>query len=101
MVLYRLRCGALEKDMANQFGVSISNVSRMLNMWINFLYRTLKELPIWPASKVIKDTILSCFKDEYSKTRVFLIVLSYLLKCRHHLVLRFFSEILRHFGASF
>ncbi len=57
MVLYRMRCDALEKDIADRFGVSVSNVSRTLNTWINFLYHTLKQLPIWPSSKVIKDTM--------------------------------------------
>ena len=72
MVLYRLRCDALEKDMADQFGVSVSSVSRTLNTWIKFLYHTLKQLPIWPSSKVVKDTMPVCFKDQYPDTRVIL-----------------------------
>ncbi len=72
MVLYRMRCDALEKDIADRFGVSVSNVSRTLNTWINFLYHTLKQLPIWPSSKVIKDTMPKCFKDQYPDTRVIL-----------------------------
>ena len=71
MVLYRLRCDALEKDMADRFGVSVSSVSRTLNTWINF-YHTLKQLPIWPSSKVVKDTMPVCFKDQYPDTRVIL-----------------------------
>ncbi len=71
MVLYRLRCDALEKDIADRFGVSVSTVSRTLNTWINFLYHTLKQLPIWPSAKVIKDTMPKCcFKEQYPKTRV-------------------------------
>ncbi len=54
MVLYRLRYDALEKDIADRFGVSISTVSRTLNTWINFLYYTLKQLPIWPSAKSLK-----------------------------------------------
>ena len=72
MVLYCLRCDALEKDMADRFGVSVSSVSRTLNTWINFLYHTLKQLPIWPSSKVVKDTMPVCFKDQYPDTRVIL-----------------------------
>ena len=67
-----MRCDALEKDIADRFGVSVSNVSRTLNTWINFLYYTLKQLPIWPSSKVIKDTMPKCFKDQYPDTRVIL-----------------------------
>ena len=72
MVLYRLRCDALEKDMADRFGDSVNSVSRTLNTWINFLYHTLKQLPIWPSSKVVKDTMPVCFKDQYRDTRVIL-----------------------------
>ncbi len=61
IVLYRLRCDALEKDIADIFGVSVSTVSRILNTWINLLYHTLKQLPIWPSAKVIKDTTPKCF----------------------------------------
>ncbi len=67
-----MRCDALEKYIADRFGVSVSNVSRTLNTWINFLYHTLKQLPIWPSSKVIKDTMPKCFKDQYPDTRVIL-----------------------------
>ncbi len=37
MVLYRLRCDILEKDIADRFQVSSSTVSRTLVTWINFL----------------------------------------------------------------
>ena len=38
MVLYRLRCDVLEKDIADRFGISSSTVSRTCITWINFLF---------------------------------------------------------------
>ena len=61
MVLYRLRCDVLEKDTADRFGISSSTVSRTWITWINFLYHTLNQLPIWPSSKVVKETMPACF----------------------------------------
>lgn len=40
--------------------------------WINFLYHTLKQLPIWPSSKVVQETMPACFKEHYPNTRVIL-----------------------------
>ena len=57
MVLYRLRCDVLEKDIADRFGISSSTVSRTLITCINFLYHTLNRLPIWRSSKVVKETM--------------------------------------------
>ena len=42
MLLYRLRCDPLEKDIADRFGISQTTVSRTLITWINFLYHTSK-----------------------------------------------------------
>ena len=70
MTLYKLRCDALEKDIADRFQVSWSTVSRTLITWINFLYYSLKELPIWPTSKMVKETMPTCFKEHYPNTRV-------------------------------
>lgn len=59
IVLYRLRCNTLEKDIGDRFGISASSVSRILNTWINFLYYTLKQLPIWASRAVVNETMPS------------------------------------------
>ena len=69
MVLYRLRFDVLEKDIDDRFGISSSTVSKSWITWINFLYHTLNQLPIWPSSKVVKvvkETMPACFKDHSS-----------------------------------
>ncbi len=35
-----------------------------------FLYYSLKELPIWPTSKMVKETMPTCFKEHYPNTKV-------------------------------
>ena len=72
MLLYRLRCDPLEKDIADRFGISQTTVFRTLITWINFLYHTLKQLQIWPSSKVVQETMPTCFKEHYPNTRVIL-----------------------------
>ena len=62
----------LERYIADWFEVRSSIVSRSLITWINFLYYTLKQLPIWSSSKVAKETMLACFKDHHPYTRVIL-----------------------------
>ena len=62
MLLYRLRCDPLEKDIADRFGISQTTVSRTLITWINILYHTLKQLQIWSSSKVVQETMPTCFK---------------------------------------
>lgn len=70
MVLVRLRCGLLEVDNANRFGLSQSQVSRIWTTWLSFLYHRLRALPIWPSHEYIQQTMPSCFKENYPKTRV-------------------------------
>lgn len=72
MLLYRLRCDALEKDIADRFEISSSTASRTLITWINFLYHILKQLPIWPSAKFVKENMPACFRDHYPTTRVIL-----------------------------
>ena len=43
------------------------------------IYHTLKQLPIWPSAKVIKDTTPKCFKEQYPETRV-------ILDCTEHFI---------------
>lgn len=70
LVLYRLRCNVLEKDLGDRFGLHPSSVSRILTTWINFLYHTLKQLPIWASREAVTKTMPACFMAHYPRTRV-------------------------------
>ena len=48
MTLMRLRLGRLEQELAYQFGVSSSTISRIFTKWINHLYLRLGDIPLWP-----------------------------------------------------
>ena len=66
--LMRLRLGRLEKDLADQFGVSESTVSRTVIKWLNFMYLRLGLLPIWPDWEDIDRTMPCCFREAYPST---------------------------------
>ena len=48
MTMIRLRLGHLEKELASQFRVSESNVSRVFRKWINYLFLCLGGIPLRP-----------------------------------------------------
>ena len=64
LVLFRLRCGLLLRDLAHRFSLSERKT------WIAFLSQRLCALPIWPSRQLVDDTILLCFKSSFPKTRV-------------------------------
>ena len=70
MVLVRLRLGLLERDLAYQFSVSESTVSRVFCKWINYLYLTLGSLPVWPSWDDVALTMPQVFKDTYPSTYI-------------------------------
>ena len=69
LVLCRIRCGLLEKDLAFRFQVSQSTVSRIVITWINFLYFKFKDIPIWPSKQQVNHFMPQLFKDFYPSTR--------------------------------
>ena len=70
MVLCRIRLGLLEIDLADWFSIASSSVSRIVVMWINFLYMLLGKVPIWLSRDALKTLMPKCFKDTYPDTRV-------------------------------
>ncbi len=70
MVLVRLRCGLLVKDVAHRFNLSSSHVSRIWFTWINFLHQQLRVLPIWPTCAFVDENMPQCFKSTFPRTRV-------------------------------
>ena len=69
LVLCRLRCGLLEKDLAFRFQVSQSTVSRILTTWINALYFKFKDISLWPSKQRVDHFMPQLFKDFYPSTR--------------------------------
>ena len=70
MVLVRLRCGLLSLDIANRFGISQAQYSRIEDTWLAFLYHRRRALPIWASREHVQQTMPQAFKDAYPKTRV-------------------------------
>ena len=68
MTLMRLRLGRIEQDLAYEFGVNKSTISRTFNKRINFLYLRLGDLPLWPEWEAVKNGRPKCFKESYPKT---------------------------------
>ena len=66
LVLCRLRCGLLEKDLAFRFQVSQSTVSRILTTWINALFSDIFQ---WPSKQRVDHFMPQLFKDLYPSTR--------------------------------
>ena len=69
LVLCRLRCGLMERDLAYRFGISQPTVSRTLITWINFIYFKFKEINIWPSKQQIVHFMPQIFKEFYPSTR--------------------------------
>lgn len=68
VTLMRLRLGRQEQDLAYQFGLSKSSVSRISVKWINFLYLRLGLIPIWPTWQDVEKTMPAAFQETYPTT---------------------------------
>ena len=57
MVMIRLRAGLPLRDLAQQFGLSVSSVSKICTAWINLMYFELKkmcQMPDWDQTVTAK-----------------------------------------------
>ena len=72
MFMCHVRQGFCEQDLAVRFNVSPATVTRILLMWINYLYILLSSLKIWPSRKCINENMPTCFKNIFPNTRVIL-----------------------------
>ena len=68
MTLMRLRLGRLEQELAYQFGVSSSTISRIFTKWINYLYLHLGDIPLWPEWEQVEASMPFCFKESFPST---------------------------------
>jgi hypothetical protein len=70
LCLVRFRLGLLERDLANRFNISESHVLRIWVTWLDFLYRRLRSIPVWPSQSYVRETSPPSFKERYPNTRV-------------------------------
>ena len=70
LCLSRLRCGLLEKDLANRYNISVSQVSNIWLTWLDFLRTRLRAVPIWPSRQFVDETMPANLKESYPRTRV-------------------------------
>ena len=65
----KLRLGLTEQHLADNFGVTLSTVSKLFKTWINLLYYELKVLIAWPSRELVEIHRPQCF-ERYHRTRV-------------------------------
>lgn len=68
----KLRQAKEDIELSLLFQVSESTVSRIIGLWINFMYFQLKELNIWPEKDIVEETMPCDFKSKFPNTRVIL-----------------------------
>jgi hypothetical protein len=67
LVLMKLRLGLLNRDLAFQFNLSDTSVSRIINQWIPNIANCLKGLIIRPENDITYSNIPESFKPNYKK----------------------------------
>ena len=69
MVLIRLKVGLFVKDIADRFGISLGQFSRIFCTWINFLYQELQIVFPFPSQEQVRRNIPEQF-SLYPTTRI-------------------------------
>lgn len=72
MFLIKIRQAKEDLELSILFHISETTVSKLINIWTNFLYLQLKEIPIWTSSSVSREFMPKSFAASYPKTRVVL-----------------------------
>ena len=79
LVLRRLKVGLFLNDLADRFGISMAQSSKIFTTWINFLYNELSLLLPFPSRAKIDKLMPSEFA-RYPSTRIIRVAQSYLLR---------------------
>ncbi|CAN7947907.1 unnamed protein product, partial [Ixodes hexagonus] len=72
MVLIKLHLGAFHKHLGHLLSVSVSTVSRIFSVWVDFMYLQLTQLPLWLSRRAIDEAMPLAFVEKYLSTRVLL-----------------------------
>lgn len=67
-----MRVNISEKVLADNYNVSVSEVSRIFATWVDLLYSRLIQLAVWASKRTIKETMPEVFQQKYPLTRVIL-----------------------------
>ena len=70
MTLIKLRLNVADQDLAYQFGVNQSTVSRCINKWLDVLYVKLSPLIYWPDRDQLLKTMPTCFRKNFRKCAI-------------------------------
>ena len=83
LTLCRLRVNIPEKVLADNYNISVSEVSRIFATWLDLLYSRLIQLPVWATKKTIEETMPEVFQQKYPSQGLSSTALNYLLKSPH------------------
>jgi hypothetical protein len=72
LTLVKLRQAKEDYELSLLFEISETTVSKIVIMWINFLYFQLKDLDIWPSRDIIDKNMPEDFLKKFPTTRVIL-----------------------------
>lgn len=68
MVLIKLRLGVCHQHLGHLFSVSMSTVSRIFSVWVDFIYLKLSELTSWLSRQAIDEAMPLAFVKKYPST---------------------------------
>ena len=63
LTLCRLRVNIPDKVLADNYNISVSEVSRIFATWLDLLYSRLIQLPVWVPKKTIEETMPEVFQQ--------------------------------------
>ncbi|CAH3191352.1 unnamed protein product [Porites evermanni] len=72
LTLCRLRVNMPEKVLADNYNISVSEVSRIFATWLDLLFSRLIQLPVWATRRTVEETKPEVFQQKYQHTRVVL-----------------------------
>ena len=72
LTLCRLRFNIPEKVLADNYNISVSEVSSIFATWLDLPFSRLIQLPVWATRRTVEETMLEVSRQKYPLTRVVL-----------------------------
>ena len=69
LTLCRLKVNIPEKVLADNYNISVSEVSRIFATWLDLLFTRLIQLPVWATRRTVEETMPEVFQQKYPLTR--------------------------------